>query len=351
MDGQDVTPASGYVGAEQVPIRTGLMEAHITADVAWSVVRNAAWSRPEFRLTAEEQSLLADTARYWESRIRYDAQGGGHIDGVIGPDEYHEDVDDDAFTNVMARWNLRAAALWAATRDDERQSWCRAAHRLADGYDPATGLYEQFRGYFGLEPQLVTEIAEPPVAADVLLGRDRISRSQVIKQPDVLMLHQLVPGETAANSLAPNLDFYGPRTAHGSSLSQSVMAQLEARAGRPGRALELLRNSLRIDLDDVGGTTAAGVHIGALGGAWQAFLFGFLGAQVRGGVLELAPALPDVWPRVEARFRCLGADVRVAIDDSTVRVDASGHLRVRIEAGSRRVATTTGVEFVTGGDR
>lgn len=234
MDGHDVTPDSGYVGAEQVPIRTGPMEAHISADIAWSVVRNATWSRRELILTTEEQRLLADTARYWESRIRYDAQGLGHIDGVIGPDEYHEDVDDNAFTNVMVRWNLRAAAQWAATGEDERQAWCRAAGRLVDGCDPATGLYEQFRGYLGLEPLLLEQVAPPPVAADVLLGRDRISRSQVIKQPDVLMLHQLVPEETAPGSLAANLEFYGPRTAHGSSLSLSVMAQLEAR--RPPRS-------------------------------------------------------------------------------------------------------------------
>lgn len=351
LDGHDVTPVSGYIGAEPVPILTGQMEEHITADVAWAVVRNAAWSRREFHLTAEEQRLLADTARYWASRIRYDAQDVGHIDDVIGPDEYHEDVGDNAFTNVMARWNLRTAAQCAATGEDERRAWCRAAERLADGYDPATLLYEQFRGYFGLEPLLIGELAATPVAADVLLGHDRSSGSQVIKQPDVLMLHQLIPEETAPGSLAANLDFYGPRTAHGSSLSQSVMAALEARAGRPDRALELLKNSLRIDLDDVGGTTAAGVHIGALGGAWQALLFGFLGAGVRGGVLTLAPSLPEAWPRLEARFRCLGTDVRMFVDNSTVRVDASGHLRVRLEAGNRQAGTMTGAELVTGDDR
>jgi trehalose/maltose hydrolase-like predicted phosphorylase len=350
-DGHDVTPDRGYVGGEPVPILTGRMEEHITADVAWSMVRNAAWSRPELRLTFDEQRLLADTARYWESRIRYDAQGLGHIDQVIGPDEYHEGVDDNAFTNVMARWNLRAAARWAATGDDERHAWCRAAERLVDGYDPVTGLYEQFRGYHELKPWLVADFAQPPVAADVLLGHDETSRSQVIKQPDALMLHQLVPEEVAPSSLVANLDFYGPRTAHGSSLSLSVMAQLEACAGRPGHALDLMRDSLRIDLEDLGGTTAAGVHIGALGGAWQAFLLGFLGAGVRDGVLELAPSLPDVWPRLEARFRCLGADVRVSVDDTTVCVDASRPLQVRLDAGDRKLATSSGVELVTGGNR
>jgi trehalose/maltose hydrolase-like predicted phosphorylase len=345
-DGTDVTPQVGHVGAEQVAILTGRMEEHITADVAWAVVRNAAWSRRRFQLTSSEGELLADTARYWQSRVRYDAQRVGHIDGVIGPDEYHEDVDDNAFTNGMARWNLEAAARWAPASEDEREGWREAARRLVDGYDPATGLYEQFRGYFALEPLLVTELAPPPVAADVLVGRDRIEQSQVIKQPDVLMLHQLVPEQTAPGSLVANLDFYGPRTAHGSSLSQAVVAGLEARAERPDRALELLRASLRIDLDDIGGTTAAGVHVGASGGAWQALLFGFLGAAVHDGVLRLAPNLPDAWPRLEVRFRCLGSDLRVRVDPTTVSVESTAPLKVHLEAGDRRSVTASSVENV-----
>ena len=118
----------------------------------------------------------------------------------------------------MARWNLRAAAD-AADRarlaNAESRRWRDLAERIVDGYDPATGRYEQFAGYFGLEPLLVTDFAAPPVGADLLLGRERVAGSQVIKQPDVLMLHHLVPEEVAVGSLAPNLDYYGPRTCLG----------------------------------------------------------------------------------------------------------------------------------------
>ena len=132
--------------------------------------------------------------------------------------------------------------------DGQSSRWRELADRIVDGYDPATGRYEQFAGYFGLEPLLVADFAAPPVAADLLLGRERVAGSQVIKQPDVLMLHHLVPGEIAAGSLAPNLDYYGPRTAHGSSLSPAVTASLLARAGRPDEALAMLRTALALDL-------------------------------------------------------------------------------------------------------
>jgi pentatricopeptide repeat protein len=144
------------------------------------------------------------------------------------------------------------------------------------------------------------------------------------------------------------VDHYGPRTAHGSSLSPATMAQAYARAGRPDEALELLRLSLRIDLDDLGGTTAAGVHIAACGGAWQAVLHGFLGAAEDGGTLRLDPVLPRAWRSLEVRFRFLGRDVVVDVHPDVLTVRASAPLTVRVPAsGARRTRAGTHVHLVT----
>ncbi len=227
-DGLDVTPTIDLPPfGPAIPILTGAHEEHIVADVAWAAIQYAEWTGDDALLAGEGRPLLLDTARYWASRIRRSGDGS-HIDDVIGPDEYHERVDDDAYTNVMARWNLRRAAeLAEAGQDvtqDEIDDWRRIADALVDNFDPVTGLYEQFAGYHALEKVLVRDLAaDPPVAADLLFGRLRIGRSQIIKQPDVLMLHHLVPEETAPGSLRPNLDFYVPRCAHGSSLSPRSM--------------------------------------------------------------------------------------------------------------------------------
>lgn len=350
-DGDDVTPTSGHLGGEPVAIRTGELEEHITADVAWAVLHHAAWTRPGGALTRREAVLLRDTARYWASRVHREPDGTAHVRRVIGPDEYHEDVDDNAFTNVMARWNLRRAAERAHAPSSERASWSVLAAALVDGYDAATGRYEQFRGFGGLEPLLAGDVAEPPVAADVLLGRDGVARSQVIKQPDALMIHYLVPDEAAPGSLGPTLEHDGPRTAHGSSLSPAVMAYLHARAGQPDRALELLALALSIDLDDLGGTTSGGVHIAACAGAWRAVVGGFLGAAVVAGRLHLDPVLPSAWSALEARFRCLGQDVRVRVDGRRVQVDASGPLLVTLDERCDLPASTAsdGVRLAGGG--
>jgi trehalose/maltose hydrolase-like predicted phosphorylase len=208
-----------------------------------------------------------------------------------------------------------------------------------DGYDPVTHRYEQFAGYFGLEPLLVADFAAPPVAIDLLLGRERVATSQLIKQPDVLMLHHLVPGEVAAGSLAPNLGYYGPRTAHGSSLSPAVTASLLARAGRPDEALAMLRTALTLDLDDLTGTTAAGLHMANLGGVWLAILAGFAGVRVQAGALTVDPRLPGSWGSLRVRFRCLGRRVRLHITRDQVEISTSAPLLAGLAgAAPRRVA-------------
>ena len=337
--GEDVTPASVPLGERVVPVLTGQLEEHVTADVAWAAALYAEWAGRPARLALP---LLLETAGYWASRCRLDDAGEAHIDGVIGPDEYHERVDDNAYTNVMARWNLRAAADAAGRAglpNAEGRRWRDLAGRIVDGYDPVTGRYEQFAGYFGLEPLLVADFATPPVAADLLLGRERVAGSQLIKQPDVLMLHHLVPGEVAAGSLGPNLDYYGPRTAHGSSLSPAVTASLLARAGRPDEALAMLRTALALDIADLSGMTAAGLHLANLGGVWQAVLSGFAGVRVGAGVLSVDPQLPGAWGSLQVRFRCLGRRVRLDITRERVEIGTDGPLLAGLAgAMPRRVA-------------
>jgi len=339
--GQDVTPGSGRLGGRRVPILTGQLEEHITADVAWAAAHYASWTGLG---TPAVGPLLAETARYWASRCRLDAGGDAHIDGVIGPDEYHERVDDNAFTNMMARWNLRAgadAAGRAGIPPAETRRWRDLADRLVDGYDPATGRYEQFAGFFGLEPLLIRDIAAPSVAVDLLLGRDRVARSQLIKQPDVLMAHHLVPDQVEPGSLGPNLDYYDPRTAHGSSLSPAITASLLARAGRPDEALAMLRMALALDREDLTGMTGAGLHMANLGGLWQAVVAGLAGVRVRAGVMTVDPRLPAEWDGLQLRFRCLGREVRLDITRDRTEIWAEAPLTVALAGQAPRTVMAT----------
>jgi trehalose/maltose hydrolase-like predicted phosphorylase len=329
-DGDDVTPTQGrLVTGDVVPVRTGQMEEHIVADVAWAAACYLDWTGDPAFCAGAGRDLLVETARYWASRVRTDREGRAHIEGVLGPDEYHEMVDDNAFTNVMARWNLRHASTLDGVAEPERTLWRAVAEALVDGYDPRTRIYEQFAGFLGLEPILISELApRRPVAADVLLGPERTARAQVIKQADVLMLYHLVPDEVATGALAANLDFYEPRTAHGSSLSPAIHAALLARVRRYDVALHWLHIAARIDLDDLTGSTAGGLHLATMGGLWQALVAGFAGVRPCRDRLLVDPRLPPQWRGLHVCLQYRGIPFRLHIGPGSVTIDSDA-LQVR----------------------
>ena len=345
-DGTDVTPRQGIdESGRTVPIRTGELEEHITADVAWAAWQYASWTGDWRFLEGPGRGLVVDTARYWESRVRTDAAGAGHIEGVIGPDEYHEDVDDNAFTNVMAAWNLRRGAEIldrtspGEAADPEAARWRSVADALVTGFDPATGRHEQFAGYYRLEPLLAADLGTVPMAADLVLGRDRLVASQIVKQADVVMAHHLVPDALAPGSLERDLQHYMARTAHGSSLSPAVHALVAARAGRLAEAANLLDLARRIDLEDLTGTAGGGLHLAALGGLWQALVSGFAGVRVRrpdDPVLWIDPRLAEHWEELRLGLRWHGTDIRLRCRHDAVFVGCSAPVRV-VVGGAPRV--------------
>jgi beta-phosphoglucomutase family hydrolase len=325
--GEDVTPATVVgPGGVTIQIRLGRQEQHISADVAFG-----AWNY--WRITGDDVFLLEagaeiiiETARFWASRTEPGSDGKRHIRGVIGPDEYHENVDDDAYTNGMARWNLRTAAAvihdmatrwpepWAELRaklkleDAEPEAWSAAAREIYTGLDPKTGLIEQFRGYFVLKELPITSFVSRTVPVDVLLGLDRVMRTPIIKQPDVLMLIYLLWDEFAPEVREANFRYYEPRCAQGSSLSPCIHALIAARLGHTALADKYFRQASEIDLSDNMGNAAGGVHAAALGGLWQAAVFGFAGLTLGEDGPRLDPKLPPGWGGLSFRIRWRGQD-------------------------------------------
>src|ERR1700758_3642475 len=228
--GEETTPER-VIGAdgEQVAILTGRMEHHISADVAYAVWQYWRFTGDDAFFLRAGAEILLETARFWASRAVVEADDKRHIRHVIGPDEYHEDVDDNAFTNVMARWNI-ARALEAmdllrvrgrdhttrhqeklALGDAEVADWRDAIERIVTGLDPATGIYEQFAGFHALEPLDLANYADRTVPIDVVIGRERTQRSQVVKQSDVVALMGLLPEEFPGASAEANFRYYEPR--------------------------------------------------------------------------------------------------------------------------------------------
>jgi trehalose/maltose hydrolase-like predicted phosphorylase len=276
--------------------------------------------------------------------------GKRHIRHVIGPDEYHEDVDDNAFTNVMARWNIargletievmrarwpeRAATLCGRLVVDEAElaDWRDAVGCIITGLDPSTGLYEQFAGYHQLEPLDLSEYADRNVPIDVMIGRERTQRSQVVKQADVVALMALLPDEFPSAAAKANFRYYEPRCAHGSSLSAGIHALVAARLGETETALRFLRQAAVADLE-LDPNSAGGIRIAGLGGLWQAIVLGFAGLGMDGDAITLTPRLPPDWRSVSFTVRWRGRPVQLRMAGDTVRVAISDGDAVQIRVG------------------
>ncbi len=292
------------------------------------------------RLTEDDDFLwtygaetLLQIARYLASRVSRGGRTGRYgFYGVMGPDEFHMMVNNNAYTNYMGMRALAyaAAALsrmrreqpdrYAALREktalaeDEPARWQTIADEM---YLPRTdgGLYEQHDGYFDLPH---TDIGAVPAAQFPLYEHwsyDRIYRTDMIKQPDVLMMMYLYNTSFSAEEKRVNYEFYTQRTIHESSLSPAIHSILAAELGRTDEAVDLFGYATRLDLDNYNRNTREGLHITSIAMAWANIVYGFAGMRSDGERLRFAPLMPARWKRLRFDVTYRGSVVRIEMDN------------------------------------
>lgn len=342
-DNGDETTPDYVVGmdGQATPILCGTQEQHISADVAYAVWQYWLAQRDVPFLLQSGAEIVLETARFWASRVERDSSGTYHIRCVIGPDEYHESVDDNAFTNYMARWNLECGlevaqllslewperwielAARLGLSEDELEDWRVVTRLLHTGRVAENGVIEQFGGYFGLEPIDLTAYESRTVPMEFILGRERTARSQVIKQSDVVMLLAMLWDRFSPAQRRANMEYYAPRCGHGSSLSRATHALVAARLGDLDRAKRQFDQAAAIDLQDTTRTGSGGVHIAALGGLWQTAVLGFGGLSLEPDGLRLEPHLPAAWRRLRFGVHWRGSQLRLDLDAEARTVAAT----------------------------
>jgi kojibiose phosphorylase len=166
---------------------------------------------------------------------------------------------------------------------------------------------------------------------DMILGHDRIQRTNVIKQADVVLASHLLEDEFNPALRAANFRYYEPRTGHGSSLSPSIYALIAARVGDLPLAQKYLKQASEIDLGNNMGNAAGGVHAAALGGLWQAMVFGFAGVRVQENGIGFSPHLLSHWSRMAFPFEWRRRKLRISIEPHTIRVAISGSKPIHLE--------------------
>jgi beta-phosphoglucomutase len=299
-------------------------EVHISADVAyalwqyWQVTGDDEWM---VNCGAE---ILLDTAVFWSSRVEWNnRQERYEIRDVIGADEYHEHVNNNAFTNRMAQWHLEKAIYvyeWLKQQfpsDADRLSeklgltaarvdrWHDIVRHLLIHYNPSNSLIEQCDGFFGLEDINLEDYEPRTQSMQMILGIAETNERQVLKQPDTLMLLYLMRSGRefpySLETLKANWDYYAPRTdiTYGSSLGPAIHAILAADLGKTKEAYDRFMQAALVDLEDVRGNASEGIHGASAGGIWQSVVFGFGGVMLTPNGPVAQPHLPSHWTRLK----------------------------------------------------
>jgi alpha,alpha-trehalose phosphorylase len=321
--------ASSYYAA-------GTAQYHIDADIAYAIKRYVDVRGDHGLLAEVGAEILVETARLWVDLGFFSPETGAfHVHGVTGPDEYTTVVNDNAFTNLMARANLRYAAEvvpWLEQEDpsayahlvhvtglkrSEVERWQTAADAMYIPYDVDRGIHPQDENF--LEKEIWDFAGTPKDRYPLLLNYHPlvIYRHQVIKQADVVLAMVLLSDEFSLEQKQRNFDYYDPLTTGDSSLSACVQSILAAEIGYEDKALEYFQYAVLMDLADVAGNVVDGAHVASTGGVWMALIYGFGGMRDLHGELSFDPRLPSAWNRLRFNLRFRDRQLVVDLDHET----------------------------------
>ena len=318
--------ASAYYAA-------GTAQYHINAAISYAVRQFVRVTGDDEFLAREGVEILVETARFWADLGFFSDRRDGQfcIQGVTGPDEYSAVVDNNAYTNLMARENLAAAAeglqrlessdpeayarLVARLKIEpqEPQEWCRAAERMFIPYDERAGVLLQDEHFLNRKPW---DFESTPADHYPLLLHYHplnIYRHQVIKQTDVVLATFLTGDRFSPEEKHRVFEYYDPLTTADSSLSSSVQSIMAAEVGDAQAAYDYFLLSVAVDLANLAGNVGDGIHVASCGGVWMALVNGFAGLRDLDGFdVRLTPRLPADWDGL--RFRVLVRDSRLEVE-------------------------------------
>jgi len=337
--------ASAYYAA-------GTAQYHINADVSFALAKYVRATGDDEFLHREGVDIAVETARLWATLGFWrssdgvaDANEAGegevfHIHGVTGPDEYTTVVNDNLFTNVMARFNLRFAARTVremaevdgevyrqmvdrlALEPGEPEAWDRAAEAMHIPFSPSLGIHPQDHVFLERE---VWDLENTPADKRPLLLHFHplvIYRYQVLKQADVVLALFLQGNHFSPEDKLADFEYYDPLTTGDSTLSAVVQSILAAEVGYQDLALDYFRQSIFVDLADLHHNASDGVHVASAGGVWTALVSGFGGMRDHFGELSFDPRLPAAWPSLEFTLHWHGTPLVVTVTRDELRVNA-----------------------------
>ncbi|MCC8045921.1 MAG: glycoside hydrolase family 65 protein [Clostridiales bacterium] len=358
LDDGEVTPEYCDVDIlTGLPIKvwSGIIEQHITSDVAFGAWQYAVITGDEQFMDEYGYELIMDTACFWASRMEPGEDGFYHINDVVGPDEFREHVNDNAFTNYMARWNMSKAIeyyqilkaekpeLFAKLNakmdlDADYEKWQDACEHIFLPVPNDQNVLPQDDRYLSCRDIDLTKYKQQEHIGGIMrdYNLEQINQIQVSKQADVLVLFFLLEDQFSPEVKAATWKYYEQRTIHDSSLSLSTHAVLACDMGEKEMAYDLFRQASMIDLGPFMGSSNMGIHAASFGGVWQCVVYGFGGVRMLGGKLRINPLLPDEWEKLSYTIIWKGQKLAVEVTkDEIVIENLTGNAPVELEVAGQ----------------
>ena len=341
--GEEETPQwAKDIDGSIIKIYTHKLEHHITADIAYAVYKYYQVTDDGDFMDKYGYEIIFETARFWASRLEYDRRRKKYvINNVIGPDEFHIRVNNNFYTNVMAKWNLITAFKYYQEFKNRNKKTAQKLFRKIDltakeaksWHKLSTLLFvpkiskskdniiEQFAGYFKLKDVSLRETDENGIPIlPPHVKTDDLSKTQLVKQPDVIMALILLSDVFIDRTKIANYRFYIEKVVHKSSLSAGMHALLASRCYDMHRAYTLFNVSLRADLSNIYGNSREGIHGASLGATWQALVFGFAGVSIKKDMLFISPHLPRSWHSLIFSLLFRGKLIKLEIKSESVKI-------------------------------
>jgi kojibiose phosphorylase len=338
--GVDTTPKWTVDGAHRIWM--GEEEIHVTSAVAYGLIAYVTATDDHALMTDYGAEILVETSRFWADRLEATQDGHYVLSRVVGPDEFHEHVDNSAYTNYLVRWHLQQAARvyselaishppeLAALSErigltrEEVADWINKAELIRLPSVADDGVIEQFDGYFELDSLPVEHDENDMPMYPPGHHHYNLAGTKLIKQADVVMLTYVLPDEFSDEAKLANYEYYEPLTLHKSSLSPATHSIMGIEVGDPARAVQYFRRSASVDLVDNQGNTEEGIHIASAGGTWQMMVNGFGGFRVRNGQMTFKPWLPSGWKTIGFRLKWRGTTLSVSANHTAATFVLSG---------------------------
>ena len=310
-----------------------LEEIHRNGTIAYAIYNYTRYTGDTEYVTHDGFDVLVGIARFWADRVHFSKRKGMYmIHGVTGPNEYENNVNNNWYTNILAKWCLNYANEIADKVDadktaelgltsEERAKWHEIADNMYLPEDKELGIFVQHDTFLDKDLTPVKDLPQDQLPLNQHWSWDHILRSPYIKQADVLQGIYYFVERFTQEQKERNFDFYEPLTVHESSLSPSIHAILAADLHKEDKAFEMYSRTARLDLDNYNNDTNDGLHITSMTGSWLAIVQGFAGMRVIDDELQFAPFLPKEWTGYKFRINFRGRLLSISVSQEGTQID------------------------------